>query len=923
MGRLSRFAVFFLFFPFLFFSNTCFPSSSSEVLRELGKKYYLRGNYEQAVHELNKAVIADPADTVALAYLETAREKLRKKDMKSLLDYMETRREAPPYQPERVYAEETFQEPYVQESTPPEPVYEPTFKPHWEEERKIEKSPERKEKKVLFGDKVEVTGTCQMSLGLEGGEFLGKEADYNLNEEDPRILGRWGLNDAENTYDPAIFSQVRFNAQTINDEGWNFHSDIDISPWSFIGKSSKTTIVSNFGDTVDVELKYWSNSRHIVGETYYSNLLGDAFGIPEMKVINGRVLPFTTNGDFLWHVLSVPEIDIHREFWPLREISLDYSGDGFYFDFFPVALQDKAYTSDDPLGLSNHHIYWDESPWLYMWRYGHVNTGVFPNYYTDAFWDGSFSSITRDSSGTYLTNLRGLSFSLFSDNSDLDFTIASPKGLWQDYSDINSLVGALRGKYSLRDDLTIGGIYTFRLGYNEGEKVDASNHVFGFDVNYALSGRTKIAFEAAASSSDENTASIYNLDSRGNAFQLSVINSSRENIQDTDYYGIKPGKEGFFYKTKAAYTHMDSGFEAGLSDYRETRNDSLWSRHIHFKRPFDYYYFGIYGPSMGWEDVEPFAIGDGIDYGRDTVNLRFEWANLFDSRLDGLFDLRNVHSTDGDFIENVSRLDLTYRPIKRFTAKLLGIYHKLEHTVDNIDPFITHPVTGVVINPAMPDGEDPTLKTISTGFEYKLFRWLSTHFIWERTNDSAVAYGNSPRGILNDPYQTRIMDLETGRDYMVNMPLIWGQEVFPLPPYNYFDIFKVGMDFNVSDNLEVGLNWTRNEYEWAHAIDDNFNHFGFEFAYALCEKLGLYFKYTYSKMKDISEFGEKHLVIERSHHNFFAESRYRLTDESEFILQYGAGGFIPFGVSTYSPFGGSLATLDTQHIIRAYYRRRF
>jgi hypothetical protein len=123
--------------------------------------------------------------------------------------------------------------------------------------------------------------------------------------------------------------------------------------------------------------------------------------------------------------------------------------------------------------------------------------------------------------------------------------------------------------------------------------------------------------------------------------------------------------------------------------------------------------------------------------------------------------------------------------------------------------------------------------------------------------------------------------------------------------------------------MEIYLDYTRNEFKSAGQIDDNINHVGLEFSYLPTKQVGMYFRYTYSRWNDINRMLDGYDKIYLSHHNFFTEFRYLPTADDEFVMQYGESGRSPVSVINFDPFGGSLATLDTCHILRLYYRRKF
>jgi len=837
--------------------------------------------YNDALYEFNKALIRNPHNETALGYIDQissiTHKELREKVIAKALEEAEGR---------KPLVEEILEEP------------EGLTKAKWK-----------------------IKGDSQLSLGFTSQDTIWRKANSDLNEENWRILSDKAYNLRENTYDPAIFSQLRFDLDYLQEEGLGFHTKVDISPWSFIGKSQKVTIGSGGGtsDLAEIELKYWTNSKYTIGETVYTLEDGAAISLPEIKVAGGRILPTTVVTT--WGAnLNIPELKIHREFQPLRELWFDHSWDNLKLKLFPLGLEDLSLTSDDPLILSNRKIYWEESPWLVSWSPGHINTGAVPEDFYKGWWDDSLAFFTRDSSGVRLTNLRGLSLNFDDEDKKIDFTFSSPKDLWQDYDNFNTLESSLRPKFFWSDFLSIGGIYNFKSGFNKRD-LDSQNHVGGLDLNYEINPNTEVFLETARSDSEYNKTSSYKSKKRGNTFHLSLINSSIV-VFGKDYFSLNPLKAEPFYKLKLSLTHMDEGFESVLASFRETRDDCFWARHIHFRQPFKYYFTGLYEPALTWDDIKAYRIGDGIDYGRDTINLRFEFENLLEDRLDTLFDLRNVHNTNGKYIENVARLESTYKFTPKLTTKFLGLYHDLPKTKKNKDPFIFDPRSGDYYeNSSVEDGKDPSLKTVSIGTKYDFFDWLNVSFIYEHTNDTTQAYDNFPRGLFNWTSFTTFD--EYGKRYRKEIFGLNYEDKFPLPPYPYFDIFKFGLGIKPSENLDIYLDYTRNEYEWAQIIDDNTNHIGFEIDYNPLEKLGLYLRYAYSKPKDISELNEDSKVEKRSHHYFFFEARCRATEDSEFVGQYGVGTTAYVGLPTYTPFGGNPPVLDLQHILRLYYRRKF
>jgi len=903
--------VFFLFIPFCLFA-----SLGDEYLVELGKTYLDQGRVKQAAAEFKKALAINPTNKQAKQYLKA----IRIKKVDNALDLFSTdqsRKEKAPtyYQTSEVYPEKEY------------PIHQEAKKTS--ENKEFDAEPKDSPEESEDSSGLKVSGRIQASFGIDKGEFVWKKANDQLNEESASILTDTALNRRENTFDPFIFNQLQFNVDYPKENGWGFHSKLDISPWSFIGKSDKVTVTAANGDTVDIELLYWSNTSHTKGQIIYTNLNGDSIALPEIEVEDGSTDPMTITSLF-GTTFEIPGLDIHREFQPLREIWFDYNNEGVYFKIFPLATEKEALYSDDPLSLTNHHNSWEESEWLNEWQPGHTATMPWVDDFYKGWWDDSLAYATRDSTGARLTSLRGFSLSLDSGDATLDFTAASPKDLWQDYDEFNTYQSALRGKHYMADYLTLGFIHTFKAGDRD-DILDAYNHVLALDLNVGLTDNTEIFLEAASSISEYDiTFPDYTTEKRGHALNITLINSSEETF-GKGYFDIHPAKiEGLdgetteqpYYKLRLALTHMDEGFDAALSNRKSTRDDAYWSRHLTFRKPFEYYYGGLFEQSFTWDDVNMFRLGDGIDYGRDVINFRIEAENLFDHKLDALFDVRNVHNTNGKFIENVARLEATYRVTDKLTTKILGIDHRAEHTLGGYDPYFVHAYYDEpYANTSIEDGVDPSLRTGSLGLEYVFCDWFDMSFVWEYTNDSVYAYDNFPRGLLTGTgfWAYWEYDMKYRKEsYWLN-----SNHAFPQPPYSYFDIFKVGMNFQPRDDLHIYLDYTRNEFEWAQLIDDNMNHIGIEASYTPFERLGFYARYVYSRVKDITELNEQDSVTKDSHHTVFTEIRYNLEENSELVAQYGVGNISGLSYSSYTPFGGGVATLDTEHIFSLTYRKKF
>ncbi|MDD5347843.1 MAG: hypothetical protein PHT59_04440 [Candidatus Omnitrophica bacterium] len=738
------------------------------------------------------------------------------------------------------------------------------------------------------------------------------------------------LNRREKTFDPAIYDRLKLAIDTDPaKDGFGFHTGIFVDPWAFTGTSDTLLLVGAGGDSARVQLKYWSNTSHTLNETVYTLQNGDSFNLPEIKVKDGKTVPTTITTTW-GNIITIPEMKIHRDFQPVRELWFDYKNDdSLKLRVFPFATEAQAYTSDDPLRLSNNRMFWEDSPWIRRWQTGNYNSSAAPVSFRKGYWDNSISYMVRDSGGVRLTSLRGLTLEgKPTDSTHFTTSWATPKDPWQDYSDYDNISGATRLVTAVSDNLKIGATHTMRIGFTEDEqKTDMRNQVIAADATFEFIEGAKASAEVAHSNSQYDLSSPeFETKARGNAYLFSLVaRYPAKPILDTSYDAIQPDKgEPYMSKLRFFAAHMDEGFDPALSSYRQTRRDSFWSRHIHFNRPLEYFYQGLYYPPMKYDDVRPFAIGNGIDIGRDALGLR--WEASWDQKVDNLFDIRNVRTTEGKFVETVTRDELTWRVNERLTAKALGIYQHMPRTKGGVDPFLYDPETGEYLtdwsSDPIDDGKDPSLKTGSVGLEYALTDWLSVNGVYERTNDYTLAYDNFPRGILNSA-QPSLAYSEYGNTYLRDRAFLYDQQYFPQPPYEFYNIFKLGMRIMPVDKLEVYLDYTRNQFDQAGQISDDMNHIGLEVGYLPTEKLGLYLRYTYSIWNDLDRLvaGDTKSV---GHHNVFLAGRYRPSEDDELVLEYGVSPNYPLmELSSTNPFGGGLQTIDTQHIIRLYYRRKF
>lgn len=920
--------LFFIFAVTLFISPVFAASQAVDYLCEFGLTFYRQGRYDDALAEFKKVLLIDPENQTAkqyidtifrneASYLETPSRQIIKKVAKGSPEPLITKAPTKPLSREEAM-KEAFKKLSYQE-----PLASPSFISGKTE------FPQEKETKKQIG-KVNISGQMQASFGATGEDFIWKRANFDLNErfKSWRMTSDAAYNRRFNTYDPRIYDSLDINLDTENKEGFNFHTDITIDPWSFVGKSDKKTITAG-GDTAEIQLLYWSNTGYVVNHTTYTTLNGDTIDIPELKVEDGKTDPTSVKSKRNAATFNIPAMKIKREFQPVRELWLDYNTEPVKFKVFPIAYQDQAYTSDDPLGITNHRIWWQDSMWLRKYAPGIYNSGDTPISFTKGYWDDSLSFLSKDSTGMYLTALRGFSLSLQPrETTTFDTTIATPKHLWQDYGEADNLISASRFKHYAADNLSLGATFSTRLGFKTDPttKLDSQNYVGGVDLGYEIFDGLKAQAEVLTSKSFYDTSnSDYETESRGNAYYFSFVTRyPRQSIMDLKYgYDeIELDKsESFLVKSKFYLARMDNGFDSSLSNFHNTRQDIFWSRHIHFRKPFEYYYTGYKNPSTKWEELNATRIGDGIDVGRNTLGFRIE--TILENKFNNLFDVHNVHNVNGKFIENVVRDELMVRLTDKLTAKGLGIYQKLPKTQGGIDPFIYDGNTGEFwLNSAVKDDEDPTIKTGSFGLNYDFFDWLSIDGIYERTNDYTLGYGDFPRDVFRIDNELSGQYYQNDKLYRYKNPELNSQGVYPQAPYSFYNVFKCGLNIEPVDNMNIYLDYTRNEFESAAPISDSANHIGFELTYMPVKKIGLSFKYTYSRWQDPDRMING-ITEPQGHHNFFSEFRYLPSKDDEFILQYGEGNVSPICSMFFDPYGGSLFSIDIQHIIRAYYRRKF
>jgi hypothetical protein len=784
---------------------------------------------------------------------------------------------------------------------------------------------------------IKVSGYARAAMGIDSsGNAIFARANADLNERNWRLLSSSGLNNNINTYDPAIYSQLKVLLDaTVAKSVLSFHLNLTADPWSYTAKSPDMLVKTQWGDLAKVQYLWWGNTGYTVNTTHNTLRLGGAFNLPEIKPVKGVVPPIaipTTIGNQFGQtdIINITSMKLDYTFNPIREAWVDFKPvDNLKIRVFPMAYEDQAMTTDDPLKLSNNTEWWAESPWIDGWAQGNYNSG--DGFFTKGQWDKSLSFLTRDSTGLRLTALRGASLSYDSHNENettLNAEIASPKTLWQDYGDYSTVAGSARLKQFLGDKFYVGLTENMHLGYTTSERMDAENLVDAVDAGVRPLTWLKISGEAANSRSlYDITSPAYETKYNGNAFYggIQVASPTEQDILRTDYFGMHvDDKSEDFFKSMFYFARMDKNFESSLSDYHFTRDDSFWSDDITFY-PSLYRYMPGVTPSQSADDLAPFALGNGIDYGRTTLTWRAD-ENVLDGKVHLLEDIRHVtDNKSSKNLQNIYRVGATVQPTDRFTTKILGIYDARPKTTAGVDPFVIQDNTAGTpfLNTAVPGGKDPSLKTASLGSRYQLTDKVAINGVWDYTNDIYQSSDNFPNGDLNSTFFSTYM--QNGKTYTVEVPQLYDQAYFEQAPYPYHNIFKAGLEVDPTDKWRVYLDYTRNPNKFAGNIDDNMNHFGIETSYVPNPRLGFFARYTLSNGYDINRLVNDNQLQHRYWNNFFFEMRMVLPYDINMSLQYGVGPAYNVQTSATSPdlTYYSTTVVETQHIVRLVFDKKF
>ncbi len=858
--KIKIIAILFLLLTSLILRPAFCATQAAEYLCELGIAFYRLGRYDDALHEFNKVLIVDPNNQAAKNYISD----IFLKDMPILA---------------------------LKETAPPTEQVAEKFARRPPREEIIKEAAEQKGPAVLSGE-------YRLSLGMTSEDVIWKDANADRigvpSEKNWRYL--WG-DQRHNTYDPKIYDRLTLDMQTQFNSPLNAFMEITIDPWTFVGKNHVTVAATAGGDVVDMDLKYWSADSRTINEIYRSKK-GNIINLKQIKVDDGETTVTTPTGITSWATTfnSIQPMEINRDYRPIRKLWFDYKQDDYALKVFPISDEFEAQTTDDPLKISNNHVYWEESPWLDEYEPSRIfeNTG---EPIKKGRWIRRLSFFTKDSSDDYphrLTFLRGVSFKTNPGSYSLETTVATPMSLWDEYENSNSIHEATRLKIPLSNDLQLGFTETSKIGVNGGA-AEAWNQVGGVDIAYNLNPQTTLFCEVAASDTQIQEAKGFTRTFTGGSAKAGF------NFDDTKKKSSK------IYASKLWLAYMDSGFYPGLSNYRYTRRD------------FSSVYFDEQEPADA-----AIRIGDGIDRGRAVAGFQAQ-AKLTDD-LDSLLNVRRVHKDSGSYVETVSRLETLYQTTDKLAFKFMGWYKHLPKTYAGYDPLIyaktSYSLTdyfseedAFLENSKVLADKDPSIGRYGLGAKYDFSEELSWIGICERTNDPL----DFPRGLLNDTSVTT--ENADGQTWDKVVPFLYDQQFFNLPPYRYYHIAKTKFIFTPTEAWKYILGYTYNQNKHASGINDDINHVGLEVDYIPTDKLTFWFKYIYSRLIDVYK-QNKYQSSEyyESHHNVFFGTEYKINPDESFSLLYGE--FVGYD-DPYEQSKWTLSALDTQHIFRLFYKRKF
>ncbi|MDP8260127.1 MAG: hypothetical protein P9L96_03890 [Candidatus Gygaella obscura] len=878
-------------FLIISYSQVFAQAMTAEFLCDIGKTYYIRGQFSDSTIEFKKVLLIDENNKIARKYLDMIQEKSGKVVEQVLVS--DTSR--------RLAIDKALQ--LVENK----PIVNINY---------VVKQPDTQAKSEEK-DLLTVSGELQLGVGITSDDVIWKfaNADYVGVPQEKNWRYLWG-EDGVNTYDRAIYDSLKLNLESNLTDKISLYNQIVIDPWTFIGTSDAYATSTTDGDFADIEYKYWSGDRRLLDEVYRTNK-GNIITIANVKVIDGLTSPYTPVGvtDWSTNFNEIPSVDINYKYRPFRKLWLDYKDEDILnVRIFALSDQYEALTSDDPLKLSNNRIWWEESPWLDEYepsRIFYPDDGTLP--VKPGRWIRRLSFVAKDSDYNRLTFLRGASIKAF--DGDVQFVSASPLSLWDEYESSNSLHSALRAKFRPREDLMLGITMTSKMGFNAASP-EAENHVFATDVDYKLSSETSLFAEAAGSYTDieEATGKQNMYDGWAGAVgvkygevDLGFVGTSVDRAlkAENESYNPKP-------KFELSVKQMEKDFYPALSNYRYTRRDSFYSRHISFAQ-------------LSPENDE-FRLGDGIDRGRRVISLTAR-ETMFENKLGWFLQDRYVRSDSNKYIENDSRFESTISFTDKLTAKFLGWHMDLPKTKYHQDPFIyektSYALTDYFINSEdyienedILEGLDADVAGFGGGLRYDFNPKFAVEGVYENTNDPC----DFPRILLTDSY-VGSSETHDGILYDNVVPFLYDQrEFFDLPPYDYYSIVKGRVILNPFEKLQAILSYTKNSNKFTAGIDENINHFGMELKYSPKKNLTFWAKYIYSKLYDLYAANKERNLYYEGHNNFFLGTQYHIDENQSLELMFGE--FVDYDAD-YTDSTWSLSALDTQHIVRIFFRKKF
>ncbi len=764
----------------------------------------------------------------------------------------------------------------------------------------VDLEPQAEEANAAPGkSRVKISGHYRVAAGTDFESFIVNDSNPDLADWNYHYLFGERLN---NTYDRAIYNQYRLNVDFTPMDKTNIHTQIVADPWSYVGTTGDQVQKSDIGgEEIMYNLKYFGANNSTIAEAFRTNV-GDQVGFPVLKLHDGHTPLTTVHGFYDFNPatagipFTIPELDMDYEFRPFRKLWADYNEDDWHARVFALADQSQVLTTDDPLELSNHKDYWQQSPWLYQYMPiqffsdGSIQRG----YYSDFL-----SFYARDSEGNRLVLLKGASFEAALGKTYVASTIAAPYTPWdQKYFAADNIPGAVRLKHQATDKLMVGGTYTFRTGFVDNNIADFGQ-VVGVDARYKINEHVTAKSEIAGSHRelDVDTDDRLRASTQGYAYKAQV---------DTSFDHRMDGHTD----ASLSFTQMDQNFEPSLSRYSNTRDDHDWGKHIQFKG---------YSP-----ELEYYRIGDGVDV--DRYAFRFNWKeHLLEDTFSNLFDVRDVYrARDGAYQETVLREEATYELDPRTTVKGLFRWQGLPSTTAGVEPFIPNyyftgladPSNARYQNIDVVAGEDPSRFTYSGGAQYVFNPQWACEGIYEFSNDIP----DFPRALLNGDFRDandRIDGLLF--DHLTNF--LYGQSALGgAPPYHYFNIFRERVIYRPDDKIAFILHAAQNTYRFAASLDDNVNHEGLSVYYDYSKKISFFTDLTHSQLINLPKFLATNFTEKdyEGHVNFYTSMDYHINSSTIFRAEYGVFGLGLYSPQTnpYSAVGFSLPTIDTEHVFR-------